>query len=158
MEQAVGALMTDTTPGPDGTQDLASYVEALRGRVRPGDDPREILRPLHERISAMTQRFAELQSQTFEGMVDDDDRVIAVVDGRGKLVRIQISPYAMRDLDAAELSAACTNAIVAARTNAAQSLGESLKALTGFDLENAPPPADPRQIWQEARRASGWNR
>lgn len=149
--------MTDQTPEADEDQDLASYVEELRRTARPGDDPRQILGPLHERISAMTRQLAELQSQTFEGTVDDDDRVVAVVDGRGKLLRMQISPYAMRDLDAAALSRACTEAVAAARIAAAASMGEALKRLAGFDLENAPPPADPRQIWREARKAGGWN-
>ncbi|MBM7789701.1 YbaB/EbfC family nucleoid-associated protein [Tenggerimyces flavus] len=148
--------MTDTTPEPDNGQDLTSYVEELRRTARPGGDPRQLLGPLHERISAMTRQLAELQTQAFEGRVDDDDRVVAVVDGRGTLLRMRVSPFAMRDLDAAELSRACTEALAAARINAAESMGEALKRLTGFDLVNAPPLPDPGQIWQ-ARKASGWN-
>lgn len=79
-------------------------------------------------------KLAELANRTFTGVPDDEDpggddsaesqfdrgvRVIAEVDGRGRLLRVEISPFAMRDLDTDDLAAACTEAIRLARTEAA---------------------------------------
>jgi hypothetical protein len=84
--------------------------------------------------------------------------VVAVVDGRGKLLRMQISPYAMRGLAAGELGRACTDAIAAARAAAATAMSDALKRLTGIDPDTAEAPKDLRQVWKQAGRATRWSR
>lgn len=132
-----GAVPGAAAPG------FARFLESVRGS-------------LQDRLHEMTEAFAEVQSRTFEGSAGDD-QVVATVDGRGGITSVDISPYAMRDLSAAELGPAAAEAIRVARQSASEALRASLGDLVDVEAGSSPRPADPREVLRQAREDVGWN-
>lgn len=145
-----GAVPGAAAPG------FARFLESVRGSGSAGSDPRTALGSLQDRLHAMTEAFAEVQSRTFEGSAGDD-QVVATVDGRGGITSVDISPYAMRDLSAAELGPAAAEAIRVARQSASEALRASLGDLVDVEAGSSPRPADPREVLRQAREDVGWN-
>lgn len=141
----------ERAPGPD----LGAFLNRLRedGSRRP--DPHTVLEPLRERMGSVTQALDEIYTSTYEASAADD-QVVAIIDGRAKVRWLDISPRAMRDLDASELSAACADAIATARRALAEELEIHIRDIGGVDLQTAAPPEDVRAIWRRAMEAARW--
>ncbi|MFD2081818.1 YbaB/EbfC family nucleoid-associated protein [Actinopolymorpha cephalotaxi] len=118
-------------------------------------DLRRDLEAVQARVDQVLAAVGRAQEQTFEA-TDESGTVSAGVSGSGELVGVEITPQAMRDLDATELAAACREAIQNARLGMAAGMMSALKETAGFDLEEAPDPADPREAWRQATKESGW--
>jgi len=143
------------------SSDFGSYADALLQSARRAsagiagtEQGVEAMRARSEQIRA---KLAELHEQTFNGLPDEDNEedgadvlgkrrerepnVVAEVDGRGRLLKVDISALAMRDLDPDELSEAIVEAIALARKQAAERMREVFAELTpnGGDLPTPPP-------------------
>lgn len=137
-------------------QTFDSFLDSVRQSLQAQTDPGGPLRRLHERLQAMTARFGEVQSRTFQGLAADG-QITAEVDGRGKVLHLDISPHAIRDLRADDIGPACVEAIRAARHALSEELSAELRETADFDLTTAEPVSDPVEIWRRAKEASGWN-
>lgn len=136
------------TEGPAGepVNELREFITALADREVGRLSPDEIRAQLQERVNKITGGILEVRSGTYRGSVDDDEHVVAEVNGTGKLVNLEISPYAMRDMDAAELGRACGEAIAAARKALSDELRGALARVTGqTPPEELPDPEESRQ-------------
>lgn len=146
-----------TEPSGDGSgegfagkpvADLRAFVGSMADRDRARLSPEEIRAQVQERVDEITGGLLSVQSETYRGSAGDDDQVVAEVNGNGKLVNVEISPYAMRDLDAAELSRACVDAIAAARKTLNTELRAALVRVTGQEPPEELP--DPEEALREA--------
>src|SRR5690606_17668615 len=81
-------------------------------------------------IADLAQTLQEVGEQTAEG-TDSSGQVIAKVSGSGRLLKLDIKPRAMRDLDHVAMAEAAMEAIAAARQASAELLTDALKELTG---------------------------
>lgn len=161
------------------TDVLESMRQAGTEAAEGGADPSALFGPLQDRMRGMLQEIEDVQSATYEGfsgLLDEGDeaeiaddererqrRVLAEISGRGKLLRIDIGPYAMRDMDAEELSRACVEALMAARQKMAATLTSRITEITGFEIPSgdqevtATEPVAPKDIMRKAKEAAGWN-
>jgi DNA-binding protein YbaB len=137
------------TPTPS---EASSQVSGIR---MTGDIHRD-LEAVQGRIAQVVAAISQAQEQPFEA-ADESGLVLATISGRGELIGLEITPKAMRDLDAAGVAAACKEAIDNARLGAAQRMASSVKEVAAFDLEEAPAALDPREAWRKALKESGWN-
>lgn len=142
--------------------EMMDAVRELTARAKAGngDDVRDEIGRLQDRIQSWTDELAAVQSGSYEGKAAGD-QVVAEVDGHGGLMRLEIGPYAMRDLDAGELGQACTAAISAARITLSEALLAHVATEKAESAGSVEPgrtePADPREIWRQAKEAAGWN-
>jgi DNA-binding protein YbaB len=144
---------------------IREQMEALLSQARSvGQSHEEARQEADAKLADLRAQLAEIAGQTYPGFAGpeaDDERVVAEVDGNGQLVRVEISPYGMRDLDAKELSVACTEAIAAARERLAAEFEQRLPtvaqeaARTAEQAGQAPPPApDLDEIMRHAKELS----
>lgn len=148
-----------------------SMLQSARQAAAANGTDIEAMRARSEEIS---QQLAALRERTFNGLPDEEDddsgerhtdrtaTVIAEVDGRGRLLTVDISPFAMRDLETDELTAAIVEAIKLARTQASEQMREVFAELTPklTDMPEAPPVshADVAEVLAEAKEvAARWS-
>jgi DNA-binding protein YbaB len=144
----------DADPGSPPT--LTSIIEFVRGAARSGADPVEVFTPLQERLAALRPAFESFESQTYEGTAADGE-IVAEVDGRGILLRIDIGPFAMRDLTATEIAGACADAIGVARSSLVEFMKSVRSELADSEAEDERFD-DPKEILRQAMEVSGWRR
>jgi DNA-binding protein YbaB len=141
---------------------MSEIEDALReltakAKAGDGDDLQATVGRLRDQMESWTEGLAAVQSGRYEGKAADD-QVVAEVDGHGGVARLEIGPYAMRDLDAGGLAEACTEAIGAARTALSEALMAHVSTVRGGAAAAIPPErTDPREIWRKAKEAAGWN-
>lgn len=147
--------------GPGG---IREQMEALLAQARDAAQSiDEARRDVDTSLEELRAQLAEIAGQTYIGAAGpegDDERVLAEVDGNAQVVRIEISPYAMRDLDARELSVACTEALAAARARLAAEFEQRLPATAAGAQAGAqavPPLPDLDEIMRHAKELS-WRR
>jgi DNA-binding protein YbaB len=147
--------------GMTGTGDLKARMEALyeqaRGAMRPVEEARQ---EAAAKLADLQNQLAEIQARTYVGAAGpegDDERVVAEVDGNGELIRVEISPYGMRDFDAGQLSIACTEAIAAARDRLAAAFQERLPMTAQTSGEGMPELLDMGEIFRHAKEMA-WRR
>lgn len=156
----------------DEGRDLASYLRAMMAASEQVDvqrDPEQ----LRAQSAGLTAKLSELAGRTFTGIPDDEEddrargdsearfdrevRVVAEVDGRGRLVNLEISPFAMRELETDDLATACTEAIRRARVEAAEQIEAVLAELRpAVDLPPRPEISldDIEELFTAAREVS----
>ena len=105
----------------------------------------------------MMLAFEEVKTATYEGLAADGE-VVATVDGKGALLDLDISPYAMRDFDHVALGLACARAILSAREALAEAMRSAMESLPEVDVNEDETLFDPTSTWQRAMEASGWVR
>lgn len=120
-------------------------------------DPRVLMGPLQGRLRSMMLAFEEVKTATYEGLAADGE-VVATVDGKGALLDLDISPYAMRDFDHVALGLACARAILSAREALAEAMRSAMESLPEVDVNEDETLFDPTSTWQRAMEASGWVR
>lgn len=114
----------------------------------------ELLRSTEADLTEHLAAMDEIRNQTYRGAGGperDDERVVAEVAGNGALLSMEISPYAMRDLDADGLANACTEALEAARSAMSEAVRERFAGIAEVDLEATPPITDAAEALRQAR-------
>lgn len=138
----------DEEPAGAPVAELRAFVESMANQDRARLSPEEIRTQVQERVDKVTGGLLSVQSETYRGSAGEDDQVVAEVNGNGKLVRVEISPYAMRDMDAVELSRACVDAIEVARKSLNTEMRAALVRITGQEPPEELP--DPEEALREA--------
>ncbi|MEQ4208613.1 YbaB/EbfC family nucleoid-associated protein [Actinopolymorpha sp. B9G3] len=141
--------------GKDGGP-VVELLDLAREAVAEGGDPVETFRPLQEGLSGIVHSFTENLSRQYDGSAADGE-IVAVVNGLGNLLSIEIGLAAMRDMDAAALSSACTDAIAAAQLSVTEEMKSVMIQLADPDDFGTALP-DPMAIWRNSMEASGWKR
>lgn len=144
-----------------GADDIRSRMEALFEQTRDAAPPTEGARQETEaRLAGLQAELADLMGRTYTGAAGpegEDERVVAEIDGNGELLRVEISPLAMRDFDAKQLSAACTEALAAARDRLAAALEARIPMSAQTGGEGIPELPDMGAIFQHAKEMA-WRR
>jgi len=89
-----------------------------------------LLRESDRWIVDLARTLQEVGEETVEGM-DSSGQVVAKVSGSGRLLKLDIKPRAVRDMDHVAMAEAAMEAIAAARQASAERLADALKELTG---------------------------
>lgn len=133
----------------DQEQVIAEHLRAMATQQpgRNGEPPEleELRASTEAELAEQLAAMETIRSRNYRGAAGpefDDERVMAEIDGNGTLVSMEISPFAMRDMDAAELSRACTEALDAARAALSAQLQELVTGSNATDLASTPPVVD----------------
>ncbi len=116
------------TYGSDDAVPLPRFTRTVRQYAASSDET--AVRRIREAADELGREF-RATAETTVTAGDPSGHVTAEVSGSGRLRSIDINPYAMRDLDATALGAACREAILAARDRAGEQTKERL--LGGLD-------------------------
>lgn len=141
----------------DQEQAVAEQLQALLAQTDRIDNLSELEEFRASVETDLGERLATLraiQSQNYRGAAgpeSDDERVVAEINGKGALVSMEISPLAMRDMDAGELSRACTEALDAARAALSAELQERVTGLIDTDIGSSTPIVDVAEAFQQVR-------
>lgn len=139
----------------DQQQLIAARLRAI-GAIDSRDrlDLDELLRSTEADLSEHLAAMDEIRNRTYRGAAGpecDDERVVAEVDGNGALISMEISPHAMRDMDADGLALACTEALEAARSAMSEAVRDRFAGIAEVDLEATPPITDAAEVLRQAR-------
>ncbi|MET7397451.1 YbaB/EbfC family nucleoid-associated protein [Dactylosporangium sp. NPDC005572] len=132
------------------TNPYQAVIAGAKGSTGPGEELE--LRRAAAAMEDLLSRITAQREAEHEGL-DSTATIRAVVLGTGKLLKMEISARAIRDIPSHELGAHCMEAINAARAHIGEALRETLSDLSGGAVElGQAPRGDVLTYWREKMR------
>ncbi|GGM31479.1 YbaB/EbfC family nucleoid-associated protein [Dactylosporangium sucinum] len=132
------------------TNPYQAVIAGAKGSTGPGEEME--LRRAAAAMEDILSRITALRDGEHEGW-DSTGTIRALVQGTGKLLKVDIGARAVRDIPSHELGRHCIEAINAARVRIGEAMRETLSDLSGGAVElDQIPRVDPLTYWRDKMR------